>query len=371
MRSFASAPLLLSFVLLIGVPTPARAWWGWLDNLSGPGPFAGAEFDFTIACFMDQPTPLSATLAQRSMDTLTTALFDRAKVDFTDATQKQDVETLRTQVKDLVGMLDLSKVSDDAARKDSGNLARKVDDGFRSLLKKASSPALAQAQAAVDSLERAWRGYRVPKVSKPKIVLGLFGSCFDRLRHEDADGLLGNVRHEDRNPVMSIVLNYRELANRTPNPFLLLSHETRPGTSGFAAPELISLRIFGAKLSFPLSGRFDVVNAQTGAGVYWFRSSGFKNGDFTGFVYEPLRFDFHLPGILIDWANRAEGKGDRFLRRLPLSVSYSAGVMLFPAGFSADRFVGTMPDDVGREISGGEAIFEMGLVINVGRLFGK
>src|SRR5262249_46320276 len=40
---------LVLFVLLS--PAPAHAWWGWLDELSGPGRFRGPQFDFRLVCF--------------------------------------------------------------------------------------------------------------------------------------------------------------------------------------------------------------------------------------------------------------------------------------------------------------------------------
>jgi hypothetical protein len=42
--------------------------------------------------------------------------------------------------------------------------------------------------------------------------------------------------------------------------------------------------------------------------------------------------------------------------------------MLFPWGFASSRF--SALGGLARDISGGEAIFEQGVVINVGRLFG-
>jgi hypothetical protein len=41
---------------LIALPAPAHAWWDWLDELSGPGPFTGFDFKWRIACIND-PAP--------------------------------------------------------------------------------------------------------------------------------------------------------------------------------------------------------------------------------------------------------------------------------------------------------------------------
>src|SRR5262249_50579284 len=34
-------------------PTPAHAWWDWLDQLSGPGPFMGWDVRYRLACIQD------------------------------------------------------------------------------------------------------------------------------------------------------------------------------------------------------------------------------------------------------------------------------------------------------------------------------
>jgi hypothetical protein len=48
---------------IVGHPAPAHAWWHWLDELSGPGPFMGAEFQWRLAC-IDDPAPLAAARQQ-------------------------------------------------------------------------------------------------------------------------------------------------------------------------------------------------------------------------------------------------------------------------------------------------------------------
>src|SRR5947199_90795 len=55
MRTFKTTPMFF-LLLLVLVPAPAQAWFGWLDNLSGPGPFNGAEFDYKFLCFLNQPS---------------------------------------------------------------------------------------------------------------------------------------------------------------------------------------------------------------------------------------------------------------------------------------------------------------------------
>jgi hypothetical protein len=48
----SSAPavmlMLLALMLLPARPASAQGWWRWLEELSGPGPLTGPEFEFTV-----------------------------------------------------------------------------------------------------------------------------------------------------------------------------------------------------------------------------------------------------------------------------------------------------------------------------------
>jgi len=37
-------------------PEPAHAWWDWIDQLSGPGPFQGIDFQWRVACVDEKLT---------------------------------------------------------------------------------------------------------------------------------------------------------------------------------------------------------------------------------------------------------------------------------------------------------------------------
>src|SRR5215217_7607889 len=60
-----TAAVLLSLAIQVGATQQAQAWFAWLDNLSGPGPFHGLKFEFRLACFgpESQPVLLSKKLA--------------------------------------------------------------------------------------------------------------------------------------------------------------------------------------------------------------------------------------------------------------------------------------------------------------------
>ena len=40
-------------VVQLAAPAPAQAWWEWLDQLSGPGPFTGLDIQWRVKCIPD------------------------------------------------------------------------------------------------------------------------------------------------------------------------------------------------------------------------------------------------------------------------------------------------------------------------------
>ena len=52
MRTLKAAIFVVVFVLLM--PARAHAWWDWLDQLSGPGPFWGWDLQYRVICFEDR-----------------------------------------------------------------------------------------------------------------------------------------------------------------------------------------------------------------------------------------------------------------------------------------------------------------------------
>jgi hypothetical protein len=51
-------------IMQLAAPAPAHAWWEWLDQLSGPGPFTGLDVQWRVKCIEDMragATHLEAT----------------------------------------------------------------------------------------------------------------------------------------------------------------------------------------------------------------------------------------------------------------------------------------------------------------------
>jgi hypothetical protein len=203
--------------------------------------------------------------------------------------------------------------------------------------------ALARAASAL-------RASAVPRVSKaPGSVV--WSSCTDRSARGEPSFANPRIQHRDRHEVLSLVLNYREYWNST-------SDWGNAPNDTYAGGKIIHLRIIEPKLSFPISGRLDILDAQAGIGAYFFASDGLP-GTRVGMIVEPIRFDLHFPSR---WADTDRN----FWARLPLALSVRAGVVLFPAGFEPNAFSAT--GAAARHIPGGDALFEWGIVVNVGRL---
>src|SRR5262245_44553043 len=83
MRSSKTTLGLLAVLLLVA-PARADAWWGWLDDLSGPGRFRGPQFEFRVACFGEESE------AKRLLDRLKIAEdLTRAAIAYVSVTPRQ------------------------------------------------------------------------------------------------------------------------------------------------------------------------------------------------------------------------------------------------------------------------------------------
>jgi hypothetical protein len=315
-------------VLILLAPVPAQAWWGWLDDLSGPGPFWGAEFDFRVACLMEE-SPWAESVANLQIaEALLRADAAKPSTDKLTAAGKlaELQKNLLTTVAKPSGAIAAAKIVEDI-------LATTAD------LDEATKTALDRAASSI-------RATAVPRVSKfPGSVV--WSSCADR----SASGDNTAIKHRDRHEVLSLVLNYREYWNSDYTNWGHVSSDT------FANGEIIHLRIIEPKVSWPISGHLDILDAQTGIGMYSFSSKGFP-GARVGLIVEPIRFDLHFPSKFAD---------DRrnFFARLAMALSLRSGLVMFPGGFAPDAFAAKGP--AARQISG-EATFEFGIVVNVGRL---
>lgn len=374
MRTFKMSFLLLAVFLLLA-PAPAFAWWGWLDELSGPGRFWGAEFDFRLACLMQQ-APWAEAIAESqvtfgvlsslqprdaaprgTISSVYKELFDglAPMLGTGESRLKKEIATPQGAI-DLAGDMEpwLKKLEDllHPQQPTSVGLPNAITP---QLITRLSETDRVNVRAIHDALARSASSLRasaVPRVSRfPGSVA--WSSCADRSFAGEPVTANAKIQHQDRHEVISIVLNYREYWNSDYTRWGHVSNDT------YAGGEIIHLRIIEPKLSWPMSGRLDVLDGQAGMGLYSFSSKG-MSGTLVGLIVEPIRFDLHFPSRLADVQRNV-------VARLAMALSLRAGVVLFPAGFAPDAF--SAKAAAARRIPGGEALFEYGIVVNVGRLF--
>ena len=358
---------LLVVLIAQGVaPAPAFAWFDWLDQLSGPGPFSGADFEAKFLCVMKRP---SAALAVNTVNAaientrfVATQLSARPR-ELDDQNNKQAIE-MENSYRPLLAMLEPVRSNAESV----ANSPAHVFDLAEQL--KAIRTLIGQLpdSPARKNLERAWtlddkylRELAVPRV---RYLPGgvAWGSCFDHPNNWSGEQYKSEnltVQHEDRHPIMSFAINYRFYTNGT---FLGVGPSGDPrwvtGDPAHAGSP-IHMHAIVLQAAWPLTGNFDLVDGEVGIGLAQFNSAGLP--DPVGAVLlEPVRFNIHVP-------YRVSGPNAGFWRRLPTALSVRLGLVMFPQGFSEDAFAPS--PGVRRAIPGNEAVFDKGIVINVGRLF--
>ena len=307
--------VVLAFAVCLGVqlirPTPAQAWWGWWDELSGAGPFRGLEIEARVACF-GEATPHPArdgtlALIQRQFDY-------EASVLRTDPKANPELVRRITNLNLALSAAVSSSVTvnqlDDLAKAAAALPRDGADERLQTVLRNLERDLL-ESKGRLDTL-RNQRG-------SAGVV---FSAC---------------PISRDNNRRVSINATFR----------LLHSYGDRKEL--YAGGNEIQLAMFVPALAWrPLVdfSTIDVVDLSTGAGVYWFSSEAGRPGafeSFRGLVLEPVRFDLHFPSGITKkgWTGAALA-----------GLSYRVGWAIFPNGFAADAFGTTTPPELARQIPG-------------------
>jgi len=313
MRSRHIAALALAGLFQVMTPAPVAAqrvdWWGWLDHLSGPGPFKGTVLDFRLVCF--GPESPAKRLAARLTEArqLTTAVvpgddngpFARAKA----AWDELLAELARTAV--TFPVLPLGDVADARGRL----LALTKNDLL--LFNARSGESASQARdaspnARVDDLGQTIRW--VKRVAAANIAAG-------------STGVFWSACSNDKTRRSSLDLG-------------VSFWETKDTDEQYANGQPIRLTTVMASYSWRLfdDPRYDFLDAGFGGGAYFFTSQGFDS--FSGVVVQPFRLDLHAPSL---WNSYSLGDGAlRTAARVAALVTFRYGAVTFPSGFEADAF---------------------------------
>jgi hypothetical protein len=362
----------------LAAPRPAFALFEWLDHLSGPGPFRGAEFQFRILCAMDQATPEDAERAAREANEALERLIRSAtikspkvteNIDFSSTELQRQLTTLQKELPTVSAIgatpskrlplppalqLELQRMGDYAqvlatAFSVVGQMAKDEKEEVLEL----------QINRAAQSLKRAADiGYeaRVEPLRK-KPGLSLWASCYDGPSPRNSLTGAAIRRAQYDRPSFSLNANYRFYTTKG---WLGLRNTSR---QEYADGRNIWLHMWQAQLSFPLTGRADIIDGQTSAGIYRFDSAAVNFDSFTGLVVEPIRFDLHVPA-------RFMTKTAKWYLRAPQSLSLRWGLVMFPGGIEATEFKASGSAE-GKNVAGSEAMFDWGIVLNINRLIWK
>jgi hypothetical protein len=273
-------------IFLLFTPVSAQAWWGWLDDLSGPGPFWGRQYEIRAYCFgpEDQKTK-----------TLADALF------------KAKVATYR---------------SPNGANDEVQRLWREFDKALDDAKPVLAPLDVANFKSAMSTFLNRREVQRAPSVEVDPAAADLIAKASSLVEQSykanvsiDSTGVSWSFCSPDstRNTAIEIGATFWQ-ANSNP---------------AFARDYTVRLITLMPSISYRLfkDPTHDAVDIGAGAGIYWFSSRGFNA--FSGLLLQPARVDVHGP---TSWLN-AGG-----LRTAIALLTLRAGVLGFPGGFEAGAF---------------------------------
>jgi hypothetical protein len=321
-------------IFLLFTPVSAQAWWGWLDDLSGPGKFRGPQFNVRIVCFGEESE------AKRLVDGLKNANAVTAKLPLgkpgLTPVRKADVAAMADAWHELLAsvngvQLTFPVLNAQSVKETIEQISRDIDANLK-MATRTTSNAQKEAIANDDyvdidldnmrALVRKWNGDLEPLISE--VVRGISSIS--------STGVFLSACSTDTKRRSSIELDtnfwYADKAQ------------------GFAGQQQIRLTTLMPEFSFRVftDPRFDFLDAGIGAGVYWFTSTGFPS--FSGVVLQPARLDFHAPTLWSTYPSKSSSDRKRnatteVLRRIAAVPTFRFSVMEFPGGFAPDAFAGT------------------------------
>jgi hypothetical protein len=296
MRSLKSA-LGAAAILLLLTPASAHAWWGWLDDLSGPGRFYGQQYEVRVACFGDEfkaNEDLKSLLLSAKLLTSRLPLRPTPE-DLKPVGDAWNAFASKIKESDVSALLSPVDVATFTTALDAFNApsSRQVERGVQ-------LQPVAPTDRAVDLIESASR--LVEQVYKASVSI-------------NSTGVLWSLCSTSATRRFSIEVGVSDL-----------TAAADPRFAGFQPVRLITAMPSVTYRLFK-NPSYDMVDVGAGAGVYWFSSPGFET--FHGLVLQPGRVDVHAP---TNWVNAGGAKSIVSLFTL------QTGLVAFPAGFDAGAF---------------------------------
>jgi hypothetical protein len=285
------AALVCCAVVQLAAPARADAWIDWLEHWSGPGPFIGWDIEARLACIVG---PDGSSL-----------------------------QAIMTEVGRRLGQIP----GTEALRKQAGSIvsAAESDVDLPARLGRLRSIIVAARPVAPDQpgQDDQWRDVLDALSAAQRLAGGEQGNRLSA----SLGGVIASacsVRQFERSRAW-ISLGFR---------FMRTDEDDR-----FAGGERIQFTTIEPAMTFRVFGDkpWSFIDYGFGAGAYWVSSRGFRSHN--GAFLEPVRLDFHVP--------RTETR-NRW-RRVLESAVLRTGVLVFPAGFEPDAFVGTSPTRIPRD----------------------
>ncbi len=297
--------LIIAFCLVIqaSTPAPALAWFGWLDEWSGPGGFWGLLYEMRLVCFGEQSgvrqIEAAYTRAQRS--TL------QARAAGANATAA-DLATAITDWLEVVRSLQAAQAHWQGStkyQKEVTNLATTLE-GLMSGGAEAQKAAIANPKNIVAD---------VHAVLGP-VLNGIAGQVIAA----GGTGMFWSACSDDKERRLSIELNIDDWRG--------IKNENNSSFSGGTSVRMITI-MPSVTWSVIANKKYDVVDLGVAAGYYSFTSKGFETVN--GFIAEPLRVELHAP---TSWSAYPRNSP----RRWASMVTFRYGLMTVPSGFAANAF---------------------------------
>ena len=293
-------------------PAPALAWFGWLDHMSGAGPFWTEAYEFRLACFgdaADDVRRLDALLTRANLLTLEARGANESYVT-AQAAWRQFVAELGTI--NTPGAFPVLPRTDVEAL--SGAIAGLTPEDYVEFQRQLA--AIYPRSAAIPTAAAALPANPVTTVATraASLIDGIFRAHVSL----NSTGMLWSFCNPTK--VRRWAFEFGATLGQANS------------NSDYAGDHTIRLVMLMPSLSYRVftDPRFDVVDVGAGVGAYRFSSRGFQA--FSGWVLQPVRVDLHAP---TRWIN--SGGFERVAAMLTLRL----GFIVFPGGFDADAFAAT------------------------------
>jgi hypothetical protein len=309
---------------LVGSPAPAHAWWHWLDELTGPGPFMGPDFQWRLVCIDDPLPELSEVklLTERDL-------------------ARREVDDAQANLRSI----------QDAANKNKDPKDSRIGEALRHLAEKQS-----QLKVAQDALREAVN--KIRKRSNPGDYVLRSVESFDSDEHGTAKRTLARaagigcvIGQGMKNPAAS--LNFRTA--------VLWSgpQGDEPGRLDFGGKKP-RVHLWQQEISYSVFvDHRKTVELASGLGVYRAYGDGFES--FSRFYWKPIIVTITPVPLKRPFENAAKG-GTVFWAGLARSFSISSSILYMPKGFSAADFGATGSYKTDRELVG-----VLGIVVDLSR----